>query len=629
LPATTNFRLPFITASLALLVTACGGGSSSGGESSSNVSGSTVATQNTIIADAGPDQSVGEMGDVVLNGAGSSDTDGSNLTYTWRQISGTSVDLIAATTVSPNFVAPDLLSDEILTLELTVSDGVTENVDTVEVAVTAINEPPVLIVNAVTSALGGTAVALDGTGTSDPDDFSALTYLWSQTDTSGVTVDISDATSNQASFVSPRLFNPVTLEFQLTIADGAGNTDSETVSIVIDLVKFEGENPGDYFDKVGAAGDVNQDGFSDVVIGARGYDGNTGKIYVYSGKDSSLLFSKIGEEVGSRFGVAVDTAGDFNSDGYADVIVGADSFDSSGKAYVYSGEDYSLLFSVVGENPDDNLGSRVAGVGDFNADGFSDVVIGITRYDGVAGTDTGKIVVYSGIDSSLLFSSEGEQADYEFGYGVSGAGDFNGDGFSDVIGSTYGSSGVDPSRRGKVYIYSGFDQSSIFYNTGENAGDKFGVNISRAGDFNADGRDDIVVGAEQYDGIAGQNSGKIYVYSGLDGSLLFSIEGENSGDNFGGAVSFAGDFNFDGNDDVVATSLNYDGVAGNNSGKIYIYSGADQSLLFSMEGEKIDGRLGIFVAAANDVNGDSYSDVIVGERGSDNKGVAYIFFGGL
>ena len=148
---------------------------------------------------------------------------------------------------------------------------------------------------------------------------------------------------------------------------------------------FSGDAADDSFGhSVSGAGDVNGDGFDDVIVGAR-LDGNngasSGTARVFSGADGSILnFIFEGDSTGDEFGFSVSDAGDVNGDGFADLIVGAPTNDNnridlSGSARVFSGVDGSVLYTFDGDSPV-NFGSSVSGAGDVNGDGLADFIIG-------------------------------------------------------------------------------------------------------------------------------------------------------------------------------------------------------------------------------------------------------------
>ena len=403
-----------------------------------------------------------------------------------------------------------------------------------------------------------------------------------------------------------------------------------------------GENGGDYFGySVAPAGDVNGDGFSDVLVAAPDYNSGRGKAYVYHGSPAGLglspAWSAVGENGGDYFGISVASAGDVNGDGFADVLVGAVGYNSSrGKAYVYHGSPAGLglspSWSAVGENGGDNYGYSVASAGDVNDDGFSDVLVGAWTYNSYRG----KAYVYHGSPAGLglspAWSALGENVRDYFGWSVASAGDVNGDGFADVlVGACYHNSG-----RGKAYVYhgspAGLGLSPAWSAVGENSGDYFGNSVASAGDVNGDGFADVLVGARWYN----SDRGKAYVYHGsalgLTPAFDWSAPGANADDRFGFSISTAGDVNADGYSDVLVGAWGYDEQDANDKGKAYLFPGSPQGLsaspLWSVSGENPGDRLGWSVAPAGDVNGDGFADVIVGARGHNvSRGKAYVFHG--
>ena len=165
-------------------------------------------------------------------------------------------------------------------------------------------------------------------------------------------------------------------------------------------VILTGAASGDFFGySVSTAGDVNGDGYSDVIVGAYGNDAegsNTGSAYIYFGGSNMDNTSDIqlkGVTVGDQFGISVSTAGDINGDGYADVIVGANGNDA-GAAYIYFGgsimnSDADITF--YGTNSDDQFGRSVSSAGDLNGDGYADVIVGAYVNDG-GGTNAGSCI---------------------------------------------------------------------------------------------------------------------------------------------------------------------------------------------------------------------------------------------
>jgi len=212
---------------------ACGSsGSDSGG-------GGTTPTNRAPTANAGAAQTVNEFAQVTLNGSGSSDPDGTTLTYSWTQQSGTNVALSDASIASPTFDAPDVTAvntPEVLRFQLTVSDGSLSSTDTVDITVEdngqGINSLPTADAGPDQGVLELAAVTLDGTASSDPDPADTLSYAWTQT--AGPNVALTGSNTPQPSFTSPDVTagSPVTLTFELAVNDGTDSA-TDTVNIVV------------------------------------------------------------------------------------------------------------------------------------------------------------------------------------------------------------------------------------------------------------------------------------------------------------------------------------------------------------------------------------------------------------
>ncbi|MFT7619265.1 MAG: hypothetical protein ACI97A_002915 [Planctomycetota bacterium] len=377
---------------------------------------------------------------------------------------------------------------------------------------------------------------------------------------------------------------------------------------------------------VSTAGDVNGDGFTDFIVGAplNDFNGiNDGAMFVYSGLTGALIYSRAGLS-GDQYGLSVSDAGDVNADGFDDFIVGAPFDDTNGPAagaaYLYSGATGNLLYAIGGLTGD-NFGTSVSGAGDVNADGFDDFIIGSPR-NGAGGTDSGSIYVYSGINGAFLFTKFGFAGD-QLGRAVSAAGDVDADGYDDVIvGSPFNDFGG--TDAGAAYIFSGLTSSILFSKAGT-LGSNFGWSVDGTGDVNRDGFDDVIVGSP-VTGTAGPNSGASFVYSGIDASQLYSNIG-NSGDLFGWSVAGAGDVNGDGFADFIVGAPLNDGAA-NNGGAIAIYSGIDGALLSTAAGAGAGNNLGYSVDGAGIINFDQFNDVIVGSPGVSTgavPGTAQVF----
>ena len=391
-----------------------------------------------------------------------------------------------------------------------------------------------------------------------------------------------------------------------------GTTMNNVPDVIVD-----GETGSSFGISVSTAGDVNGDGYADVIVGAKAYSSNTGRAYVYFGGASMNNVADVimtGTAPGDYFGASASTAGDVNGDGYADVIVGAYGYSSfTGRSYIYfGGAAMNNIADVVltGASAGDAFGNSASTAGDVNGDGYADVIVGAPSANAYAG----RAYIYLGGPAmnnvaDVILTGEGTSSN--FGWSVSTVGDVNGDGYADVIVGAYGYS----SSAGRAYVYFGgavMNNAADAVMTGEAASNSFGYSVSAAGDVNGDGYADIIVGAYGYSGFAG----RAYVYfNSLTGTDLpdYALTGEATNNYFGWSVSTAGDVNGDGYADVIVGAAQYAG----NTGRAYIFFGGpimDDIPDVIMTGEATGDHFGISVSTAGDVNGDGYADVIVATK---------------
>ena len=200
---------------------------------------------------------------------------------------------------------------------------------------------------------------------------------------------------------------------------------------------FDGYAPDDTLGtSVSKAGDVNGDGYDDVIVGAPGANGEAGRARVFSGLDGVILHTFYGA-AGDRLGHSVAGAGDVNGDTHPDLIVGAPGVNSGrGRAQVFSGLNGTLIHDLDGGilMNLDGFGHSVSGAGDVNNDGRADLIVGTPfRNATTIAWDSGRAQVFSGLDGAVLYTFDGTTQNQTLGRSVSGAGDVNGDTYDDFI----------------------------------------------------------------------------------------------------------------------------------------------------------------------------------------------------
>ncbi|TAK67068.1 MAG: hypothetical protein EPO22_03245, partial [Dehalococcoidia bacterium] len=390
---------------------------------------------------------------------------------------------------------------------------------------------------------------------------------------------------------------------------------------------FTVPNPHNVFGSAVAAGDVNGDGKADVIVGAfnetvAGNEGQ-GQAYVFSGVDGALLYTLASPTVqaGAHFGRSV-AAGDVDGDGKKDIIVGADAetvgFNAfQGRVYVFSGATGLLIYTIDTPNPESfaSFGISVA-AGDTNGDAKADIIVGSYGETVAGNSGQGRAYVFSGADGSLLrtFTTPNPQVLAQFGLSVA-AGDLNADGMADIVVGAGNETVGSNASEGRAYAFSGATGLVLWTFTTPNhqASAQFGYSVA-AGDTNFDGKADAIVGAigETVGGNSWQ--GRVYVFSGADATVLRTLTTPNAQGNaqFGVSVATA-DFNADSRSDVLVGAENENVGSNTGQGRAYVMSGATGGVLFTVTSSRpqANGLFGIAVAAG-DANGDGTADLVIG-----------------
>ncbi|HUT23125.1 MAG TPA: VCBS repeat-containing protein [Sumerlaeia bacterium] len=329
--------------------------------------------------------------------------------------------------------------------------------------------------------------------------------------------------------------------------------------------------------------------------------------------------------MGGLFGSSVSGVPDLNGDGLGDVIVVAENEQGGylelARVYILDGATGRVLRQIYrpSGNLDTAFGAAVAGLADVNGDGLGDVVVGGHMAN----------YVYDGSNGGLLHTHESPNGGGGFGRNVGAISDVNGDGRGDIIAGGVGEGpGWPPENAGRAYVFSGATGEVLFalVSPNEQKGGEFGGPVSSVPDLTGDGYDDVIVGAtgEGPETALGEHAGRVYVFDGANGSLLHTLlpPEEPKSAPFGSALSGIPDLTGDGKGDIAVSASSWP----QGTGKVYVFDGASGSLLLTLMSTNESGRdyFGWSICGLADVSGDGLGDLAVSDA---ERGEAYVFDG--
>lgn len=413
------------------------------------------------------------------------------------------------------------------------------------------------------------------------------------------------------------------------------------------LYHVTGDQAGDWFGyTVAGLGDVSGDGIADFAVGAHqnenwgsrpAPDAAPGYVHVYSGASGERLYtlhsSGSAQIDGSddHFGAAISSIEDLDGDGAREVLVGAYLFDAgdddpesvdenTGGLFVFSGMSGELLHLIGGLEWGDRLGWAVTSIKDFDGDGQRDLLVGVEKADtSLELQNQGGVQIFSSATFEPLAQAWGPGFEAHLGCSVTPVADVDGDGLEDFASGAFMRSGEGDAQRqmGHAAVFSSSTGAVLHAWDGDAAVDHLGFSIVNLGDLDADGFDEVAVGATQ-SGWVGDFTGRgfVRVLSTADGRRVDQLIGGARGDQFGWALANVGDRDGDGRSDLLvgapaAISVNRDTTSGL-AGSVHLYSGADRSPLHAFFGLALDDQFGASVANLGDLDGDGFEEILVG-----------------
>jgi hypothetical protein len=283
-------------------------------------------------------------------------------------------------------------------------------------------------------------------------------------------------------------------------------------------------------------GDINWDGIPEFAAGTPYVNSNMGEVRVYSGADFSVLYTLSGQQSGDYFGWGLSSLGDTDNDGIPDFLVR--SYKVQGVVSVHSGVDGAKQFEIRPATAYEYIGEGLAGIHDYNGDGAADFLVG------APGRGNGEVVLHSGANGAVL-SSFSDASTREFGAAVCMLGDLTGDQVPEFAIGAPATTQLGQSHAGEVRIYNGQTLNEIRQIQGKAASDRFGQLLASGGDYNQDGYADFLVAAPGADANGLHSPGLVELYSGASFSVLGSVAGTQQHERMPSSLAGPGDAHHD------------------------------------------------------------------------------------
>ena len=381
---------------------------------------------------------------------------------------------------------------------------------------------------------------------------------------------------------------------------------------------------------VSNVGDLNGDGLPEVLGGGPGDDAGAsagGVVRLFDGATGNNLNTWYGTEVNDELGEEVSLVGDLTGDGISEFAycakIGDLNVNAGGDVFVHNGSNFSLIHHIGGNTEWDQFGIAISPLGDITGDGVADFLVGADQDGGILGSEgdgVGYAQVINGATGATVYQVNGVNSNDFFGRGVAGLNDVTGDGVPDFI---VGAQGADngATGSGSVYLYSGATGAQIYRVDGVSGSSNLGRKVANAGDVDGDGNDDFIAGMHGND-LNANNAGGAQVFSGIDGSVLYTWYGTEGAANYGWDVGGGQDHTGDGVPDlIIGEPYRSHPTTGQPShGAAYLMDGATGTQVWQLLGGQEHEVIGHSVSAGDDINNDGTCDIIVGGIQYDPQG---------